>query len=192
MRRRRTGFGSVSGAFKHVPRHRPPIRETLMTVSFLLFANIPTDPPLPDEPDGPLWIILLSIGLLIACVATHYGVFRLLTRFLHRAPALSKSRIGLLILAILFTHLVEINYFALGIQLIETTHDEQQLRPRPEQYGDYFYFSAVTYTTLGFGDIVPDGALRTLVAVEALTGMVMVGWSVSFTFLLMQRFWKDE
>jgi hypothetical protein len=42
---------------------------------------------------------------------------------------------------------------------------------------DAFYFSAVTYTTTGYGDIVLPQAWRFGSGVEALTGILMCGWS---------------
>jgi hypothetical protein len=51
------------------------------------------------------------------------------------------------------------------------------------------YFSAETYTSLGFGDIVPSGPLRLLAGVETLNGLLLIGWSASFTYLSMERFW---
>ena len=57
---------------------------------------------------------------------------------------------------------------------------------------DYFYYSAVTYTSLGFGDVIPVGPLRLLSAIEALTGLVLIAWTASFAFFLMQRLWQDR
>ena len=56
---------------------------------------------------------------------------------------------------------------------------------------DYVYFSFITYTTVGYGDMVPRGPIRFIAATEALTGWVLLGWSASFTFLEMQRFWRE-
>jgi hypothetical protein len=50
--------------------------------------------------------------------------------------------------------------------------------------------SAMTYTTVGFGDVVPVGAIRFVAGLEALTGLVMITWSASYTFLEMQRDWS--
>lgn len=55
---------------------------------------------------------------------------------------------------------------------------------------DAVYFSAITYTTVGFGDVVPVGPIRFLAGTEALTGFLMIGWSASFTYLEMERFWR--
>jgi len=43
-------------------------------------------------------------------------------------------------------------------------------------YGRMFYFSAVTITTLGYGDIVPiTNTARILVALESIIGLVLIG-----------------
>ena len=52
--------------------------------------------------------------------------------------------------------------------------------------------SAITYTTVGFGDVVPVGPIRFLSGMEALTGFVMIGWTASFTYLEMERFWRGR
>lgn len=52
-----------------------------------------------------------------------------------------------------------------------------------------FNFSAETYTTIGLGDIYPLGPLRLITGIEALNGLLLIGWSASFTYLAMQKFW---
>ena len=65
--------------------------------------------------------------------------------------------------------------------------------PAPSSgYLDYVYFSALTNTTVGFGDFVPSGPVRFLAGMEALTGLVLITWSASFTFLEMQRYWDRD
>lgn len=54
---------------------------------------------------------------------------------------------------------------------------------------DAFYFSITSYTTLGIGHLFPTGALRIISGVEALNGLVMVGWTASVTFIYMEKFW---
>jgi voltage-gated potassium channel Kch len=44
------------------------------------------------------------------------------------------------------------------------------------------YFSIVTYTTVGYGDVLPSQQWRLLAGVEALTGILMSGWSAAFFF----------
>ena len=48
------------------------------------------------------------------------------------------------------------------------------------------------FTTLGFGDLNPLGALRIIASLKSLTGLVLIGWSASFTYLSMQEFWEEH
>ena len=52
------------------------------------------------------------------------------------------------------------------------------------------YFSAVTYTTTGYGDLVLVEGWRLLGAVEALTGILMCGWSTGFFFAVVNRLYE--
>jgi len=54
---------------------------------------------------------------------------------------------------------------------------------------DCAYFSFTVYTTLGFGDIQPNGHLRYLTGIESLTGLVLITWTASFLYFEMQRYW---
>jgi hypothetical protein len=50
-----------------------------------------------------------------------------------------------------------------------------------------FYFSSVTYATIGYGDIVLPQPWRVLAAMEGLTGILMCGWSGAFFFAAVNR-----
>ena len=49
------------------------------------------------------------------------------------------------------------------------------------------YFSAVTYATIGYGDVVPPETWRLTAAVEGLTGILMCGWSAAFFFAVVSH-----
>lgn len=49
------------------------------------------------------------------------------------------------------------------------------------------YFSAVTYTTTGYGDLLLPTDWRLVGAVEALTGILMCGWTTGFFFAVVSR-----
>jgi hypothetical protein len=57
---------------------------------------------------------------------------------------------------------------------------------------DFFYFSVTNFTTLGIGDVHSHGPLRILAGIEALNGFLLITWSASFTYLMMQRYWHPE
>lgn len=54
------------------------------------------------------------------------------------------------------------------------------------------YFSAETYTSPATVIVVPGGALRLLAGVEALNGLLLIGWSASYTYIAMERFLSAE
>ena len=60
------------------------------------------------------------------------------------------------------------------------------------RFVDYLYYSTVMYTSLGLGDVVPIGHLGITSAIESLNGLLLIGWSTSFTFLAMRRYWPLE
>ena len=53
-------------------------------------------------------------------------------------------------------------------------------------YEEAFYFSIVTYATLGYGDIVLDKEWRLLSALEAANGMIIFGWTTAMVFVAVQ------
>ena len=51
-----------------------------------------------------------------------------------------------------------------------------------------FYFSAVTYTTVGYGDLVLPNEWRLLGSVEGLTGILMCGLSTGLFFAVVSKY----
>jgi hypothetical protein len=54
-------------------------------------------------------------------------------------------------------------------------------------FEEALYFSTVTFTTLGFGDITLSPEWRLLGAIQAANGIVIFGWSTALVFALLQR-----
>ena len=55
-----------------------------------------------------------------------------------------------------------------------------------------FYFSMVTFTTLGYGDVVLTGQWRTLASIQAANGVIVFGWTTALIFYFMQRIYKSD
>lgn len=53
------------------------------------------------------------------------------------------------------------------------------------------YFSGITYTTVGFGDIVLPEQWRLLAPLEALTGILMCGLSTGFFFAVVAKIFSS-
>ena len=49
------------------------------------------------------------------------------------------------------------------------------------------YFSTVTFTTLGYGDITLNESWRLLGSFEAANGVIMFGWTTALIFAFVQR-----
>ena len=78
---------------------------------------------------------------------------------------------------IIFFHLIEITVWALFYFWKDAMADLPSA----------LYFSAVTYTTTGYGDLVLPEEWRLVGGVEALTGILMCGWSTGFFFAVVSR-----
>ncbi len=57
---------------------------------------------------------------------------------------------------------------------------------------DAVYFSTVTFTTLGYGDIVLHDEWRVLSGIEAANGIVLLGWGTAFLFEIMQMLYPRK
>jgi len=55
-----------------------------------------------------------------------------------------------------------------------------------ESFEKAVYFSTVTFTTLGFGDITLEEDWRLLSSFEAANGLLMFGWSTALVFIAVQ------
>ena len=52
------------------------------------------------------------------------------------------------------------------------------------------YFSMTSYTTVGFGDVLPPVSWRLLGPSEAVVGVLMLGWSTSIIVAAVQRMYN--
>ncbi len=138
------------------------------------------------------WLVVASAILIVAlCVVAHYEALSACGRYIPVLTHRRRRRVLILIFAVLLTHVAEIWLFGLGYFLLSRDTALGSLAGLPTaELPDFVYFSAMTYTTVGFGDAVPIGAIRFLAGMEALTGFVMITWSASFLFLEMERFWR--
>ncbi len=137
-------------------------------------------------------VVLLTVIIVIVCVVLHYEALSWLTNQLKKVDLQPRQHILVLIFAILLFHVAEIWIFGAGyFLLISNEGHGTLLASHAIGFLDCIYYSAVCFTTLGLGDLVPTGAVRFVTGTEALTGFVLLTWSASFTFVEMQRFWRN-
>ena len=150
---------------------------------------------MPDAttPISDLWVTgLFSIGLIMATVLFHYEALGIYTRMLEVPGRNPRVRILYLVFGLFILHIAEIVIFALAFWGLISIGFGELHGMQNHQFYSFFYYSAVVYTTLGFGDIIPIGPAKILTAMESLIGLGFITWSASFTFLEMQRYWRDD
>ena len=54
------------------------------------------------------------------------------------------------------------------------------------------YFSTVTFTTLGYGDVVLQPSWRLLASFQSVNGIIMFGWTTAVIVALVQRILVHE
>lgn len=67
---------------------------------------------------------------------------------------------------------------------------EDMATSQADDLTQYIYYSFITYTSLGFGNLMPTGTLRFLTGLKALTGLLLITWTASFMYMKMQQYWE--
>jgi len=140
-----------------------------------------------------LEVTTIAIGLIAGTVGVQALGSIFVIRFinmehaLHPDTKLTPGRaVRTLILVALFLfclHLIQVNIWAITYFML----------PDVSELGTYevaVYFSFVTFTTVGYGDVVLGPPWRVLAGVEALNGVLLLGWSTALLFGVMQEMWK--
>lgn len=130
--------------------------------------------------------LLLAITVLVHAIGTTRWLQWLLARHVSDSgEVIPDRRIRVLAMtAIVLTvlHLVEVLMWALTYRWVVS---DGQLATLEEA----LYFSAVTFTTLGYGDVTLDSQWRLLSGIEAINGILLIGWSTAFMFAVLQKTW---
>lgn len=133
--------------------------------------------------------IIPSFFLLAICVCIHAaGLIGLTRRLIQKRARLHSSFMKqtwmLIVVAwwLIVLHTLEIGVWAVFYYWKGCLPDAETA----------FYFSGVTYATVGYGDIVLPQAWRMLSLFEGLTGILMCGLSTAFFFAVIMRMLAPE
>ena len=134
-------------------------------------------------------IVLVAITVVIHAYGTHHWMLFMKLRFIGPdgnfktnkvLPAIIWTAVTLLML-----HVIEVIVWALAYRALTPISSLDTLEKA-------IYFSVVTFTTLGYGDItLPEQEWRILSGIEALNGILLVGWTTAFLFAVVQRSWSS-
>ncbi|MEN9704570.1 MAG: hypothetical protein RLZZ393_449 [Pseudomonadota bacterium] len=149
--------------------------------------------PLYDHWHVNFLVVLATAATVALVVLVHYECLVWLSARLARAGTPPRRKVLYSIYTLLGVHITEIWMFGIAIRLLLLVHGSGHVVGMAmPNFMDSVYLSAITYTTVGFGDLVPVGALRFLSGTEALTGLVLITWSASFTYIEMEKFWRRQ
>ena len=133
--------------------------------------------------------ILIAAILVAITVAVHAAGFALVLRSFiksHTAPPTQPWPIAWLLIRVtwllILMHVAEITVWALFYWWKGCLPDAEAA----------FYFAGVTYTTIGYGDLVLAKPWRILGPVEGLTGILMCGLSAGLFFGLVTRIYSSR
>ena len=132
--------------------------------------------------------LLVACLLMAVCVTIHAAgltyALRRVRRLRMPAPSFWLSTRLFVVIAvwIVMLHLVEIAAWGVVYAWSGALPDLQTA----------LYFSAVTYTTTGYGDVLLPVGWRLDGGVEALTGILMCGWSTGFFFAIVIRLHEPD
>ncbi len=132
---------------------------------------------------------VVAVVLVTICVTIHYETLKGLASLRHR-PGRHRWLILITMYSVLTAHVVEIWIFGAGYWIAVDVLELGKILPIEDPF-DFVYYSAMVYTTVGFGDLIPDGPIRMLTSTEGLLGLALITWSASFTYLQMESVWRD-
>ncbi|MCB1668694.1 MAG: two pore domain potassium channel family protein [Pseudomonadales bacterium] len=142
-------------------------------------------------------VIVINSFLVFITVYIHYEVLSRLSIVLPKIPCLPRFRVAIGMLGAICAHVLEVWIYAAAYYFMTSDGNyghlvESSSANRVESLLDCAYFSFTTYSSLGYGDVVPFNNLRFVAGLEALIGLVMITWSASFMYLEMARFWEKK
>lgn len=135
--------------------------------------------------------VLLGTSFLILCTLVHVGIVaatvplvaRFAARLKHRGKLIRTTvLLSLTVFGIVLAHAIQIWTWAFVFKFVGLFPDFQTS----------FYFATVTYTTLGYGDIVLGEGLRIFATFGAITGLLTFGISTAFLIGVIGRILPAE
>jgi hypothetical protein len=140
--------------------------------------------------DPPLLVVAVALMSAAANLLVHYESLRALSFLVQRVALKPRQKILFLVGGTLFAHLCEIILFAVAFWFFFDLDSPATVTTVTAE--NSLYLSIESYTSLGTSTGFPIGQMRLLAGMEALTGLILIGWTVSFTYLYMREFWTEH
>ena len=130
---------------------------------------------------------LVAVTVMMHAVGTTWWLRVLATRYADDDTPWSTARsltiITTTVIVLITLHALQILVWAVAYLSLATVGEL-------DNFESAIYFSFVTFTTLGYGDITLGAPWRVLSGIQALNGIMLVGWTTALLFAVVQRSWK--
>jgi hypothetical protein len=138
-------------------------------------------------------VVLSCLALLVVTTLIHFEVLTGLTKLLPAVSVPPRFKLVLVIVSEFASHALQIMMYGAAFWWLgRALADLPATGSASWSLASCLYFSAETFTSLGFGDLVPTGPMRLLAGAECLNGLLLIGWSASYSYIAMERYWKDD
>jgi hypothetical protein len=128
---------------------------------------------------------LIAVTVAIQAVFMSLGIRTLRSMQSRRDPLLASSPTLISVVWVLFllvAVVIDVILWAILYYLIGAVPN----------FEDSIYFSTVTFTTVGYGDIVLGREFRLLATFEAVNGWIVFGWATALVMIVIQRLYMTE
>ena len=131
--------------------------------------------------------IVTATVVLLATIIIHGAAVMLLFRVARgpiantgRLPAFARLGVScFFVVGFVMAHMVEIMLWAAAYRLAGEL----------QSFEEAAYFSAITYATIGYGDITLSNEWRLASAIEGVNGILLFGWTTAFLFKVSEILW---
>jgi len=124
-------------------------------------------------------LVMITTAVHAVCTAGVIQVLRLMhaDRWGYKSPGKRIFVLSGLVMMLFLAALLEVNIWAAAYLALGAIADLEAA----------LYFSTVTFTTLGYGDLTLDSNWRLLGSFEAANGTIMFGWTTALVLAVLQR-----
>lgn len=134
-----------------------------------------------------LMSILVGSGLTMLTIVIHALGTVTWTRYLQREQKVLTHRTADMVKVLCYTALVLLLLQIVEVLAWAVTWLVLPGVPELNTLESALYFSMVTFTSLGYGDIVIAGQWRLLSGIQAMNGLLIFGWSTALLFAVLTR-----
>ena len=138
-------------------------------------------------------LLKIAIGalLMVMTTAIHTIGMMMALQLIKKQEGAQKTRwlrktnihlVSVIVLMMFFVSLAEVLIWACTYLALSASEGLEQA----------VYFSMVTFTTLGYGDVLLDERWRLLASFEAANGIIMFGWTTAIVIAAVQRIYFRE